>query len=469
MTFLSPSFIFVFLPVVMAIYAMTPKLRRVDLLPMISSVFFVCVNIHDLLSLLYYFGIATASAVALKIYKKTKKRRFLYALEILSIVAAVVALLYRFVFGSEAVYHAGLLMCIMAVISMCSDIVKNEGRVPDTVWEAMIYITFFPVMLAGPFVRYGDFIEKLDGVSFSMDNFLKGILRFFIGFIKCVSISALLGEVYADVMDYNGEFGLLVCLLIAAVCGIRIYTFFSGYSDMARGIALMIGIDIKKDFKDPFFSATPIDYIKRFFRSLSEFAKIYIVTPVDTLFGGVWYGRIVACAMAGCYYVFIVSPSPELALILFLPTAIISYFVMFSSRAKTSNAPLLLKIMSGVITFASMSILWLSISLGDFSLISNLAHEVSKNPIWYASHGVRGIISNSEYIVVPIVTALLIFVASRTLKLEDGGAEDEISVKALVIRALSMLVIAFMFIASVVVFLPQFPDIVSYANVLRFI
>ena len=469
MTFLSPIFVFVFLPLAISVYAMLPKLRRVDLLPMISAVFFVCVNIHDFLSLVYYFSVAVCSAVALKLYKKTKRRRFLVSLEALAFLGAIIALIYRFVRGGEAVYHAGLLMCLIAVISMCSDILKNEGRAPDTVWEAMIYVTFFPIMLAGPFVRYGDFIEKLDKISFSTDNFLIGMIRFMIGFIKCVVISAVLGKVYDDVMLHEGQFGLLILLIVAAVCGIRIYTFFSGYSDMARGIALMIGIDIKKDFNDPLLNVAPSDYARGFFRSLSEFAKLYIVTPIDKLFGEGKRGKAVACALAGCYYVFIVCPTPALALILFLPSSILAYFIMFRPKEKRMAMPLALKVISGIFTFVSMSLIWLIVAVGDVFELSELVASVVKNGFGYASHEVMSIVSKAEYIIIPVVAAGLLFAISRIMMIEQIGDDGEISVRTLVLRAACMTVLAVMFVLSVILFLPRFPHVVSYADVFHFV
>ena len=460
---------FIFLPVALGIYAMTPRLRRTDLLPMISSVFFVCVNIHDLLSLIYYVGVAISSAVALKIYKRTKKRTCLVTLEILALVSAVVSLLYRFIFTSEAVYHAGLLVCLIAVISMCSDILNNQGRAPDTVWEALVYITFFPIMLAGPFVRYGDFIEKLDNVQFSADNFLKGVIRFILGFIKCVAISAVLGRVYDETMALEGSFGLCVYLFMAAICGVRIYTFFSGYSDMGRGIALMLGVDLKKDFKDPFLNPTPADYIKRFFRSLSEFCKLYIVTPTDRLFGYKRSGKLVACIFAGCYYVFLMCKTPETALLLFLPVAFVAYFVMFRPKEKRLNLPLGLKIPCAVITFALISLVWMIISLGDVSALSVAVKNIIENPIDYSSSEVKAILISNKYIAVPIVAAAAVLVISKVLSVESEESDADFSVRVFVARASAMTILAVLFIITVIFILPQFPDIVSYANVFYFI
>ena len=469
MTYLSPSFIFVFLPVAMAIYAMAPRLRRIDLLPMISSVFFVCVNMHDPLSLVYYFLISICSAAAIKIYKKTKKRAVIMLLGILATIAAIASLTYRFMLGGAAVYHVGLIVSLAAVISMSFDILQNQGRVPDTAWEALVYVTFFPVMPAGPFVRYGDLIEKLDGIEFSTENFLKGILRFIVGFIKCVAVSALLGRVYDDTMALEGSFGLAVYVLLAAICGVRIYTFFSGYSDMGRGIALMLGIDIKKDFGDPFINSSPVNYMKRFFRSLSEFCKLYVVSPIVRLFGSPRKGRAAACIASGAFYAFLVCKTPEMALVLLVPFIMISYFLMFRSRAKRREKPMIVRIAGTGVTFVLTSAAWILISLGSLSEIHEAVAYALKNPVFYAEYRVLTILSNVESIVVPVIVGTLVFISSKLLSLESIEGDGEISVKTMVLRSVAMTVLAVIFILSVVLLLPQFPDVVSYANVFRFV
>ena len=453
----------------MAIYAMTPRLRRVDLLPMISSVFFVCVNLHDMLSLIYYLLISICSAVAIRVYKKTKKSSALITLGAVASVCAILALIYRFTFGDRAVYHVGLLVCLAAVISMCFDVLANQGRVPDTPWEALVYITFFPVMPAGPFVRYGDFIEKLDGISFSTGNFLKGIVRFLVGFIKCVAISAVLGRIYDNVMALEGSFGLAIYVLMAVICGVRIYTFFSGYSDMGRGIALMLGIDIKKDFGDPFINSTPANYVRRFFRSLSEFCKLYIVSPIMRLFRRSRFGRAVACAAAGSYYGLLVCKTPEMALILFVPFAVLSYTVMLFPKRKQASPSLYKRIPGAILTFALTSVTWMLISLGSLAEIGEILENIASNGIFYSEYRVIGELANFENIVVPTVVGALVFAISRVLDVEGAPREDDISVRTFVIRAIALTVLSLMFVISVVALLPQFPDVVWYANVFHFV
>jgi hypothetical protein len=270
-------------------------------------------------------------------------------------------------------------------------------------------------------------------------------------------------------MEKQGEFGFFVCVLIAAVCGVRIYTFFSGYSDMARGIALMIGFDLKKDFKDPFANVTPADYAKRFFRSLSEFAKLYIVQPIDALFGGHVTGKLLACFMAASYYVFILCPSPDVAIAMFLPSVILAYLILLRPKSKRLNVHALLKVPFAILTFVTVSFAWVLISLGSVDSFVIWIVNALENPVFYASYGVKEIIFSREYIWVPTVVSVLIYVISKALKVESVDDTNEISVKELVVRASFMTVLAIIFIFAVVMILPKVPDVVSYANVFRFV
>jgi len=231
----------------------------------------------------------------------------------------------------------------------------------------------------------------------------------------------------------------------------------------------MIGLNIKKDFKDPFANVTVTDYAKRFFRSLSEFAKLYIMIPIDTLFGGRAVGKVVACAFAGCYYIFIISPSPSIALLLYLPVSLLAYFVLIRPKEKRTLICGVLKVPCALLTFFTVSFIWLLISVGSTEAFAELMKSVLSKPFTYASYDVKEIVFSAEHIIIPAVSAILVFVISRALNVENLEPDEEISVRALIIRSASMTVLAVMFILSVTMLLPQVPGIVSYANVFRFV
>ena len=462
MTFLSPAFMFVFLPIALAVYAMAPKFRRIDLLPIISTVFFVCVNIHDLISLAYYFAMALSLVVALSFYKKTKKRAWLIGLELASALVASGLIFYRLMTSYDTPYHAGLVMCFLSIISFCSDVLKEEGRVPDSPWEALIYITFFPTSLIGPFVRYGDFVQKLDHIEFSHGNFVCGATRFVIGFVKCVAISSVLGQAYDKIDNAGASFGLMVFLLIAVIISISIYTFFSGYSDMARGVALMFGIDIEKDFRNPFVNATPADYVRRFFRGFSVFCKLYIADPIDNVFSKGVFGRLVSCVLVGSFYVFILCNSAESALILLVPACIISYFVMFRGKNKKIRLSKWLKLPFGVLTFATMMLVWVLFNTRNLADTEDLIRELASNGAFYAPYEVLAELTNLKYLLVPLISAVVVFFSSRILECEKKGSDTDYTRHQMIQKTISAMVLLALFLLCVVLLLPQFPELTEF-------
>ena len=464
MTFVSPTFVFIFLPVVMTVYALTTKYRRTDLLPIISTAFFVCVNIHDLYSIIYYFSMAICAIVAIKLYKASKKRVWLDILRVLAALVAVAMIVYRMLFGFGLIYQWGFVICLMNIISMCSDILHEQGRVPDSIWEGLIYITFFPVSLAGPFVRYGDFTEKLDRADFSLDNFVSGLIRFLIGFVKCVAISAPLEKFYNDVMVLRDSFGLWVHLLMAAVFGFVIYSFLSGYSDMGRGIALMLGIRIDKDFGDPFVNVTPGDYMRRFFTGFSDFCKHYIVDPVDNIFAKGRFGRFVCCVIGGAFYVSVFCRSAEVAILLFLPAMAVSFFVMFRPRSKRMKIHTLLKIPCAAITFIIMTLVWGVVGLGGIGQVEQSLKHIFETPASYVSFEALEKLAALKYTLVPIVAAVLLLLVSCATRERTGSGEKDYTVAEIVVRSVAIVILILMFVICLTMLLPQFPNLGTFEN-----
>ncbi len=468
MTFLSPAFLFIFMPISVIGYALMPKFRRSDILPIISSVFFVCINIHDLLSLLYYLASCTMVVAAVSIYKKTKKEYILIALELITALGAIVTVFYRMVRGESAVYHAGMLICFMSIISLCSDIRKGDGRVPDSPWDALVYVTFFPTALIGPFVKYGDFVEKLDDAQFTLESFNRGTVRFLIGFVKCLAVSSMLGQAYDRIRNAADTLGLAVFLLLAVILGLRVYAFFSGYSDMSRGLALMLGIEIGPDFSDPFLNTTPAAYIRHFLKSFSSFFKQYVVSPINELFAGSFAGKLVSCLLAGSFYVFIVCRSADAAVILLIPAALTSYFVMFKTKkSEMIKLPKWLGVLSAIFTFFGMSLAFMTIKLGDIATISETLISVASVSPLYVSHQVLEIIMNLKYIIVPSVSAVILSVISRVLCKKND--KENFAKGELIVHSVASAVLLAVFVIAVIFLLPQFPELTSFENGFYFI
>ena len=470
MTFMSPTFVFIFLPIFLSLFYIAPKNRRIDMLPIASAVFFVCLNISDIYSLGYYFAMVLGVIFAVRLYKKTKNKLCLISLCILASAASVMIIFNRLANSFEIYHHAGLVICLFSVISLCIDIMSENGRAPDSIWEALIYVTFFPISVVGPFVRYGDFIEKLDKIEYTIEKFFKGLVRFLAGFVLCAGVSAVLRAEYNEISKLSGQFGMLVYVFSAMICGIEIYTFFMGYSNMARGISLMLGIDLDRDFGNPMANASPVDYVRRFFTGLAVFCRTYIAFPIDNAFGKTMFGRLIACIISGGFYVFLICRSAESALALLLPACIVSYFVMFrpkSKRIKIGNA---LKVPFGILTVFIMSLVWNLVSIGSVDVFVAGFKEAASFKLDQATYEVLGVILSWQNFIIPAISAFAAEFAIRALKADSlEGDSGELRVGQMVWRSVAIVLLVAVFVMCVFMILPRFPSLVYYGFKYSFI
>jgi alginate O-acetyltransferase complex protein AlgI len=147
----------------------------------------------------------------------------------------------------------------------------------------LLYILFFPKLIAGPIIRYHDMADQLEDrtMNDTPDNRLIGLYQFIIGLAKKVIIANHLGE-HADVI-----FGMNYDNLGASTAwiGVLCYTFqlyfdFSGYSDMAIGLAKMVGFKLPENFNNPYIADSVTDFWRRWHISLGNWMRNYLYIPL---------------------------------------------------------------------------------------------------------------------------------------------------------------------------------------------
>jgi alginate O-acetyltransferase complex protein AlgI len=153
--------------------------------------------------------------------------------------------------------------------------------------DYLLYVVFFPQLIAGPIVRYHDVAGSIARRTHSPDQFFEGMSRFAVGLAKKVLVANALGETADKV------FALAPDLIPSshAWLGILCYTFqiyfdFSGYSDMAIGMARMIGITFPENFNRPYLSRSITEFWRRWHMSLSSFMRDYLYIPLGGNRGG---------------------------------------------------------------------------------------------------------------------------------------------------------------------------------------
>lgn len=207
----------------------------------------------------------------------------------------------------EIVLPVGISFYTFQTMSYTIDLYR--GRMdPVRRWtDFALYISFFPQLVAGPIERATHLIPQvLSPRRIDAPGVLAGIHLIVVGFFKKVVIADNLAVVANRVFDHYGEYSGVDTLIGALAFTFQIYCDFSGYSDIARGLARLMGFDIMLNFRLPYFATSPSDFWRRWHISLSSWLRDYLYISLGgnrggeartyrnlaltMLLGGLWHG-----------------------------------------------------------------------------------------------------------------------------------------------------------------------------------
>lgn len=206
---------------------------------------------------------------------------------------------------ASVVLPVGISFYTFQTMSYTIDLYRKEVPLARNLVDFSAYVVLFPQLVAGPIVRYATVAHELASRVHSGQKFSHGALRFMIGFCKKVFIA----DSVASLVD--AAFALPEPSLVDAWLGTLAYTLqlyydFSAYSDMAIGMGLMIGFDFLENFNHPYISRSLTEFWKRWHISLSTWLRDYLYIPlggnrkgswrtylnllITMLLGGIWHG-----------------------------------------------------------------------------------------------------------------------------------------------------------------------------------
>ncbi len=153
----------------------------------------------------------------------------------------------------------------------------------------LTFVSFFPQLVAGPIERAGNLLPQLQNTPpITRQDITDGLSLFLVGFFKKVALADYLAR-YVDVVYGNpGKFEAAALVLATFAFGWQIYFDFSGYTDMARGIALVMGFHLMLNFNNPYTATGLGDFWNRWHISLSTWFKDYLYFPL----GGSRHGNL---------------------------------------------------------------------------------------------------------------------------------------------------------------------------------
>lgn len=175
----------------------------------------------------------------------------------------------------------GISFFTFQALSYVIDVYRKDVPAQKNYAKLLLYISFFPQLIAGPIVRYKDIAREIDERHTDMKSTAFGLRRFIVGLGKKVLISNSMAVVADFTFELNSEdLNVLSAWVGALAYLMQIYFDFSGYSDMAIGLGRMFGFHFKENFNHPYIASTVQDFWRRWHISLSSFFRDYVYIPL---------------------------------------------------------------------------------------------------------------------------------------------------------------------------------------------
>ena len=206
---------------------------------------------------------------------------------------------------THVILPIGISFYIFQSLSYLIDVYRGDTEPTENLINFAAFIALFPQLIAGPVLRYKDLADQFTDRTHSLDKFSEGATRFMQGFVKKVfiadSLAPLVDHIFALQDPSTGDAWLGMIAYTA-----QLYFDFSGYSDMAIGLGLMMGFRFMENFNQPYISQSITEFWRRWHISLSTWLRDYLYVPLGgnrkgtfntyrnlfltMLLGGLWHG-----------------------------------------------------------------------------------------------------------------------------------------------------------------------------------
>lgn len=342
MVFTSHVFLFYFLPLVLALYYALPFRARTALIALSSYVFYGWAN--PIWAVLMFFGSSVDYVCGIGLLKlsrlpdepgglppvisrevpRTRKMKALLVVSICTNLGLLAIFKYTGFVAENVnglgralgmghdlipvlhiVLPVGISFYTFKAMSYAIDVYRGDARPMRRFTDYLCFEAFFPDLVAGPIIRYAALEEQMRVRRHTLDKFARGVAFFAFGMAKKTLIANPMGHV-ADSAFGAGALHALDAWFGLLAYAFQIYFDFSGYSDMACGLALMMGFVLIQNFDSPYQADSITDFWRRWHISLSTWLRDYLYIPLGgnrlgerrtyvnlmavMLLGGLWHG-----------------------------------------------------------------------------------------------------------------------------------------------------------------------------------
>ena len=341
MVFSSHLFVYYFLPLALLVYYLLPRRLKHSGLTLLSYLFYGWANPAFMVLMLastvidYFCGLAITQRLGPRWRQpierlekggpRTRAQRIAVAVSVIS----NLSLLGFFKYFNFAVDNFNLLVTTLGLgdwqldsvmrialplgisfytfqsMSYSIDVYRGDAKGLKNFIDFACYVSLFPQLVAGPIIRFSEVADQLQERSHTVEKFARGVAFVSLGMAKKILLANPCGKIADTVFDAGSALPLDAWYGVLAY-SFQIYFDFSGYSDMAIGLGLMLGFVFPKNFDSPYKAASITDFWRRWHMSLSTWLRDYLYIPLGgsrkgprrtyvnlalvMLLGGLWHG-----------------------------------------------------------------------------------------------------------------------------------------------------------------------------------
>jgi alginate O-acetyltransferase complex protein AlgI len=314
-------------------------------------------------------------------------------------------------FFLEVTLPLGISFYTFQSMSYTIDVYRGEARALKNFAGFAAYVSMFPQLVAGPIVRFQTVARQLRRPDRSWDAFARGVACFCLGLGKKVLIANPCGKV-ADTMFGAADAGVLESWIGLFAYSFQIYFDFSGYSDMAIGLGLMLGFRFPINFHSPYRAHSITNFWQRWHISLSTWLRDYLYIPLGgsrrglprtyanliivMFLGGLWHGASWNFVIWGCCHGFLLAAERAMP-----------------GRSLWSGAPRFVQI---ALSFTLISLLWVLFRAPDLpAAMEYYARLFGAVPVGDIAALVAGVVWKPYFIATLLLAAAIAWLAPTTL------------------------------------------------------
>lgn len=283
---------------------------------------------------------------------------------------------------ADFVLPIGISFYTFQSLSYTIDVYRGTVKPSRNILDVALYVAFFPQLISGPIERAKDMLPQIEQPRLITARHLKiGLFLILLGYYKKVVVADNLAVYLESYVNYPlSQFGAKVLVMFPLGLAV-LYTDFSGYSDIAQGLAALMGFKLSYNFLQPGRTTNPRDFISRWHMTLTLWFKDYVYVPLITWLSlpsanlNKFVAMMVTWALVGLWH----GPKWH-----FVAWGLSCALLILCYRPFIGKAPFVPTIVSRVVCYSFISVLTILFSVKDISHVPNFIHRIVNPFAWNA-------------------------------------------------------------------------------------